>query len=99
MVMHITPHTIIYPLLHSFNFLIFAHIDSHIQTLQLSFTVTWATLVAALADFLSCAIALLTSDRRPLAHPDTPLPPAVARLGAAAPRTPRIPLAVSYKGG
>lgn len=32
----------------------------------------------------------------PLTHPGSPLPPAIARLGAAAPRTPRIPLAISW---
>lgn len=55
---------------------------------------TWTPLVAALSDFLSGAVALLPRHRCPLTHPRSPLPPAIAGLRAAAPRTPGVPLAV-----
>lgn len=55
---------------------------------------TWTALVAALSDFLSTAVAQLPRHRCPLTHPRSPLPSAIAGLGAAAPRAPRVPLAV-----
>lgn len=55
---------------------------------------TWTALVTALSDFLSAAIALLPRHRCPLTHPRSPLPSAVTGLRAAAPRAPRVPLAV-----
>lgn len=61
---------------------------------SLSRELTWTPLVAALSDFLSGAVALLPRHRRPLTHPRSPLPPAVAGLRAAAPGAPGVPLAV-----
>lgn len=58
---------------------------------------TWTALVAALSDFLSGAVTLLARHRRPLTHPRSPLPSAVAGLRAAAPRAPGVPLAVGCK--
>lgn len=55
---------------------------------------TWTALVAALSDFLAAAVALLPRHRCPLTYPRSPLPATVAGLGAAAPRAPRVPLAV-----